>query len=78
MSAPLSHMRPIPRRGLSRDEAAISARKFDELVAAGRMPPARLINRRKVWDIRAIDAAFDELPYESGATDNDDDWKTAV
>jgi hypothetical protein len=56
----------------------ISASKFDELVAAGRMPPARLIDRRKVWDIRALDAAFDELPYEGGTPDDNDDWKTAV
>ena len=38
----LSRIRPIPRRGLSRDEAAmyigISAGKFDEMVAEGRMP----------------------------------------
>jgi hypothetical protein len=58
----------------------ISTNKFDELVAAGRMPPARMIDRRKVWDIRALDAAFDELPYDSGqgAQADDDDWKTAV
>jgi excisionase family DNA binding protein len=71
MSAPLSQMRPVPRRGLSRDEAAmyvgISASKFDELVAAGRMPSARLIDRRKVWDIRALDVAFDRLPVEQSA-----------
>jgi hypothetical protein len=40
----LSEIRPVPRRGLSRSEAAmyvgISAAKFDELVADGRMPAA--------------------------------------
>jgi hypothetical protein len=58
----------------------ISASKFDELVVAGRMPRARVIDRRKVWDIRALDAAFDELPYENGPATQagDDDWKTAV
>jgi len=58
----------------------ISASKFDELVAAGRMPRARVIDRRKVWDIHALDAAFDELPYENGpvAKADDDDWTTAV
>jgi predicted DNA-binding transcriptional regulator AlpA len=68
MAAPLSQMRPVPRRGLSRDEAAmyvgISASKFDELVAAGKMPRARLIDRRKVWDIHMLDVAFDRLPVE--------------
>jgi hypothetical protein len=84
MPAPLSDMRPVPRRGLSRDEAAmyvgISVNKFDELVASGRMPPPRLIDRRKVWDIRALDVAFDELPYENApaVSGDDDDWKTAV
>jgi hypothetical protein len=49
----------------------LSASKCDELVADGRMPPAPVIDRRKVWDIRAFDAAFNELPYENGpAADN--------
>jgi hypothetical protein len=42
MTARLSQIRPVPRRGLSRDEAAmyvgISPSKFDELLADGRMP----------------------------------------
>jgi hypothetical protein len=57
-----------PRRGLSRIEAAIyvgiGLTKFDELVGGGRMPRPRLIDGRKVWDIRALDRAFDELPQE--------------
>jgi predicted DNA-binding transcriptional regulator AlpA len=63
-------MRPVPRRGLSRDEAAmyvgISAAKFDELIRDGRMPCPVNIDRRKVWDIRALDLAFDELSTETG------------
>ena len=39
MARALSEVRPLPRRGLSRDEAAmyigISAAKFDEMVADG-------------------------------------------
>jgi predicted DNA-binding transcriptional regulator AlpA len=70
MTAPLSHVRPVPRRGLSRDEAAmycgVSATLFDRLVADGRMPGPRRIGRR-VWDIRSLDVAFDELPSENGA-----------
>jgi predicted DNA-binding transcriptional regulator AlpA len=69
VSAPLAHVRPVPRRGLSRDEAAmycgISATLFDRLVADGRMPCPCRIDGRKVWDIRAIDVAFDELPREN-------------
>lgn len=64
----LSEVRPVPRRGLSRDEAAmyigISAGKFDEMVAGGRMPGPLRIDGRKVWDIRALDLAFDALPGE--------------
>ena len=67
----LSDVRPVPRRGLSRDEAAmyvgVSAGKFDEMVADGRMPGALKIDSRKLWDIRAIDLAFDELPSENQA-----------
>jgi excisionase family DNA binding protein len=68
-SAPLSSVRPIPRRGLSREEAAmyvgVSAGKFDELVADGRMPAPRRIDRRKIWDVRDLDVAFDALPSEN-------------
>jgi predicted DNA-binding transcriptional regulator AlpA len=68
-SAALSHLRPIPRRGLSRDEAAmyigISTGKFDEMVADGRMPEPVKIDSRKVWDIRSLDLAFDALPREN-------------
>lgn len=55
-----------PRRGLSRDEVAVyigvSVRKFDEMVGDGRMPRAKVIDARRVWDIRALDKAFDALP----------------
>jgi excisionase family DNA binding protein len=65
----LSAIRPNPRRGLSREEAAmyvgVSAGKFDELVADGRMPAPRRIDRRKVWDVRDLDVAFDALPSEN-------------
>ena len=71
MSRALSASRPIPRRGLSREEAAmyvgISASKFDELVANGRMPGPVKIDSRKVWDIRLLDVAFDALPSENPA-----------
>ena len=70
----LSEMRPVPRRGLSRDESAmyigISATKFDELVADGRMPAPVKIDGRKVWDLRALDLAFDALVSESSSTNS--------
>ena len=68
MTVRLSGTRPVPRRGLSRDEAAmyvgVSPGKFDELVKDGRMPEPRRIDARKVWDVRALDVAFDALPCE--------------
>ena len=61
--------RPIPRRGLSRVEAAayigVSPGKFDELVRDGRMPAPKRIDGRKVWDIQNLDVAFDALPSEN-------------
>ena len=61
--------RPTPRRGLSRDEAAmyvgVSAAKFDQMVRDGRMPNPLQIDHRKIWDIRSLDLAFDELSVEN-------------
>jgi len=60
-------------RGLSRTEAAayvgIGASLFDELVGDGRMPPAKQINGRRVWDRRQIDIAFDALPQDGSTAD---------
>ena len=62
----LSEIRPVPRRGLSRVEAAmyvgVSPSLFDEMVKDGRMPHPRRINSRTVWDKRQLDEAFDALP----------------
>ncbi len=67
MTRGLSYVRPIPRRGLSRIEAAmyygVSPSKFDEMVADGRAPQPRMIDSRKVWDIFELDGSFDELPH---------------
>jgi predicted DNA-binding transcriptional regulator AlpA len=55
----LSDVRPVPRRGLSRTEAAmyigIGTSLFDELVADGTMPRSVKIGGRKVWDIRELE-----------------------
>jgi hypothetical protein len=68
----LSEVRPVPRRGLSREEAAIylgiSPVKFDDLRRDGKVPAPRLIGERKVWDIHELDLAFDELPRDNAAT----------
>ena len=65
MSRALSDRRPVPRRGLSRDEAAvyigIGTTKFDEMVADGRMPKPFRIDGRVLWDIHDLDPAIDKL-----------------
>lgn len=77
----LSESRPVPRRGLSRYEAAmylgISASKFDELVRDGRMPAPKRIDSRKVWDVHQLDLAFDLLPDDNdqgSGNSFDDAW----
>jgi excisionase family DNA binding protein len=59
------------RRGLSRIDAAayvgVGPSKFDEMVADGRMPAPRRIDGRKVWDVRELDASFEDLPHDEGA-----------
>jgi hypothetical protein len=45
----------------------ISATLFDRLVADGRMPGPCRIDGRRVWDIRAIDMAFDALPRDDAS-----------
>ncbi|MEZ0169902.1 hypothetical protein [Microvirga sp. TS319] len=72
ISAPLA-----PRRGLNREQAAayigVGLSKFDAMVDDGRMPKPKRVDRRKVWDIRALDLAFDELPSEDTG-DEVNDW----
>ena len=55
-------------RGLSRVLAAayinVSPTKFGEMVRDGRMPPPKVIDRRKVWDRRQLDESFEGLPID--------------
>lgn len=71
MTAPRSQMRAGPRRGLSRDEAAmycgVSVGTFNDLLSQGKMPGPWRIGARKVWDIRAIDLALDSLAREDAS-----------
>jgi predicted DNA-binding transcriptional regulator AlpA len=67
----------LPPRLVGRDAAAaylsISPTKFDVLVKEGKMPlPKRLGERRKAWDVRALDAAIDQLPDEGEQPSPDD------
>jgi hypothetical protein len=53
-------------RGLSRVQAAeyigVSPSLFDQMVNGGRMPRPKVINSRRVWDVRQLDIAFSALP----------------
>lgn len=65
--------RSLAPRGLARPEAAryvgISPTTFDEMVKDGRMPKPKMIGSKPVWDIRALDLAFDVLPDQDAPTD---------
>ena len=72
--------RPIPRRGLSRVEAAayigVSPSKFDELRKAGRVPPPKTLDNRLIFTIERLDEFLDALPDEN-QIDNTD-WTAAL
>lgn len=80
----MTNPRPSPRpavaapynRGLSRVEAAayigVGATTFDRMILAGEMPNPKRIGTRKVWDLRALDLAFDALPGEDDAPKTND------
>lgn len=81
MNAPTRHSALPPTlapRGLSRVEAAayvgVSAGKFDDMVADGRMPAPISVDARRIWDIRAIDKAFDAL----GGEPVENEWDVAL
>ena len=68
----------LPPRLIPRAAAAayvsLSPAKFDELVDAGIMPPAkRLCSNRLAWDVRRLDAAVDAL-LDNGAAADDASW----
>ncbi|RWR12042.1 hypothetical protein D2T33_10165 [Sinirhodobacter populi] len=70
-SAPIA---PPTRRGLSRVEAAayigVSPSTFDKMVQAGEMPAPKRVYARVIWDVRALDLAFDDLPGDDSTSDN--------
>lgn len=64
--------------GLSRQDSAryvgVSPTTFDGLVEEGLMPAPRRIRKRKIWDRRELEAAFDELPRDGASDDDDNPW----
>jgi hypothetical protein len=69
-----SQSRPVPRRGLSRTEAAmylgISSSKFDELRKANRIAPPKVLDGRLIFTVERLDEFLDSLPDEN-QTPND-------
>ena len=61
-------------RCVTREAAAayvsLSPNKFDELVDDGRMPRPKCVDRRRVWDVRELDAAVDALPVDESSDGN--------
>lgn len=62
-------------RLISREAAAayagVGATKFDQLVKDGRMPKWRRIDGRKLWDVRLLDSAIDDLPIDGERVPNE-------
>lgn len=54
-----------PKRGLNRVQAAgyvgLSPTGFDRLVQEKQMPRPKHVGGRRIWDLRALDLAFDAL-----------------
>ncbi len=72
----------IAPRGLQLAQAAryigIGVTKFNEMVADGRMPKARRIDARKVWDCRELDDAFDALPHDGEDDESENPWDSVA
>lgn len=64
--------------GLERMEAAasvgVSATTFDAMVADGRMPRARMIGTKKLWDVDELRAAFKCLPVDGEKREAGNTW----
>ena len=54
----------------------VSPSKFDAMRKDGRISPAKLIDGRKIFDIRMLDEIFDALPEEDH--EKAEDWTVAV
>jgi hypothetical protein len=69
------------RLGLSKAEASeyvgVGITLFEIMVADGRMPKPKNVNRRLIWSRPSLEKAFAELPEESAVVQTDesqDEW----
>jgi predicted DNA-binding transcriptional regulator AlpA len=57
------------KRLLRRERAAayldISPGTFDRLVREGKLPPPKMLEGIRIWDVRDLDARADELLYDA-------------
>jgi len=64
--------------GICREQAAafigVSPTKFDQMVSDRRMPRAKKIDGRVVWDVEKLRLAFKRLPDEDGSIDDANEW----
>lgn len=67
---------PPTARGLCRVEAAayvgVGPSTFDRLVGEKKMPVPKRVYSRTIWDVRALDRAFDAL--DSGDSSDHNPW----
>lgn len=63
------------RREAAAAYVCVSPNKFDEMVRDGRMPRARRIDARKVWCVRELDGAADNLPVDGQSVAQDVTWE---
>ena len=65
-------------RGMRRGDASayvgMSASKFAEMVAAGKMPPPMRVGAMAIWDRVALDDAFTALAAEAEAEAEVNEW----
>ena len=65
-------IKPVMRRGLNREQAAayvgVSPGTFDAMIAEGLMPPPKRYRTRTIWDVQALDLAFEALPGDEKDT----------
>ena len=69
---------PLEPLGLGREDAAafigLSATKFDQLVADGRMPSPRQADGRVLWSRLELIDAFEALPHRVATQDMINPW----
>lgn len=69
---------PPTARLLSRVEGAayagVSPSTFDRMIGDGLMPGPKRIYGRVLWDVRALDAAIDDLPGQDVSPQSVNPW----